>query len=168
MTFRAMAIVILALSAPVLAGSQLPRPWFLAGNDARHYDACIEFTKEARALYLGSLPGAASGFGTIMQSFPADAYRGQRLCLSGYVKTREVSQWAGLWMRVDGAGEPPPALAFDNMQNRPIRGTTDWKRYEVVLDVPKEAVEISIGMLLQGKGEMWVTSLDFKPVNSRR
>ena len=51
-----------------------------------------------------------------------------------YVKSNEVEKYAGLWMRVDG--QQNQVLSFDNMQNRPFRETTDWKKYEVVLDVP--------------------------------
>jgi hypothetical protein len=51
-------------------------------------------------------------------------------------------------------------LAFDNMQDRPIKGTTDWKMYSVVLDVPPEATKISFGTNVIGKGQVW--SDDFK------
>ena len=37
-----------------------------------------------------------------MQFFKADAYRGKRLRLSGYVKTNAVENRAALWMRIDG------------------------------------------------------------------
>ena len=36
--------------------------------------------------------------------------------------------WAGLWMRVDKGKD---MVAFDNMQDRPIKGTTDWQRYYI-------------------------------------
>jgi len=36
-------------------------------------------------------------------------------------------------------------VAFDNMQDRAIKGTTDWRRYEVVLDVPEDATGIAPG-----------------------
>ena len=58
-----------------------------------------------------------------------------------FVKSdEEVKGWAGLWMRVDG--KEKTGIAFDNMANRSIKGTTDWKTYEVVLDVPDDAEEI--------------------------
>ncbi len=36
-------------------------------------------------------------------------------------------------MRVD---KGPKMLAFDNMQDRPIKGASNWQRYAVVLEVP--------------------------------
>src|SRR5215471_16702910 len=52
--------------------------------------------------------------------------------ISAMVRTADA-QWAGLWMRVD---KGPNMVAFDNMQNRSIKGTSGWQEYEVVLDVP--------------------------------
>ena len=107
----------------------------------------------------------ASGFGSLTQGVPAKAYRGKRVRYSGYVRTQGVSEgWSGLWMRVDGPEDEP--LAFDNMQtsNRAIVGTTDWKEYEIILDVPKEATAIVFGILLAGKGTAWVDDLTLAPV----
>jgi hypothetical protein len=74
---------------------------------------------------LKSIVSKADGFGTLMQTFKADSFRTKRIRFSGYVRSKEVMDWAGLWLRVDGSngGE---MLAFDNMQDRPIKGTTDW------------------------------------------
>ena len=40
-------------------------------------------------------------------------------------------------------------------KKRPIKGTTEWKKYEVVLFVPAEATSISYGVLLDGTGQIW-------------
>ena len=47
------------------------------------------------------------------------------------------------------------------MGDRQIKGTNDWKQYEVVLDVPQEGTaQVFFGAMLVGKGQMWVD--DFK------
>lgn len=66
-------------------------------------------------------------------------------------------------MRVDGPA-PGRSLAFDNMQARPVKGTTDWLRYDVVLDVAAEATAIAFGVLLRGRGEGWVADVRFEEV----
>ena len=66
-------------------------------------------------------------------------------------------------MRVDGP-EEGKSLRFDNMQSRPIKGTTDWHQYEVVLDVPSESVNIAFGILLYGKGQAWLSDVQFDEV----
>jgi len=101
-------------------------------------------------------------FASLTQGFRADAYRGKRLKLSAWAKVADVENRAGLWMRVDG--KERSALAFDNMQNRPIRGTSGWAKYEVVLSIPDGATDIYFGFLLSGKGRAWVDDIAFDVV----
>src|SRR5207247_5970898 len=101
-------------------------------------------------------------YGALTQAFKADKFRGQRLRMTAYVKSRDVENSAGLWMRIEGFdGKGNYSLSSDYMGDRPIKGTNDWKQYEVVLDVPNEgSAAIYFGMLLAGKGQVWVD--DFK------
>lgn len=94
------------------------------------------------------------GFGNLMQAVKADAYRGQRIRYSAFVRRRGVTgTGAGLWMRIDGYGG---TIVLDNMMTRPLRGTADWTLVSVVLDVPKDAVGIMYGLLLSSGGEVWI------------
>jgi len=45
------------------------------------------------------------------------------------------------------------------MDDRPIEGTTDWGKYEIVLDVPEGASKIAFGALLSGVGQIWFDDL---------
>jgi len=48
-------------------------------------------------------------------------------------------------------------VAFDNTQNRSIKGTRGWQKYAVMLDVPQDANGIFFGVLLTGGGgEVWI------------
>lgn len=98
--------------------------------------------------------GGESDFKAWAYEIPA-IYKGKKIKLTGYVKTENVSDgFAGLWMRID------PKVAFDNMQDRGIKGTTDWQKYEIELDLdPWAAKKIVVGGLLVGKGKMWVDNL---------
>ena len=123
--------------APLFVASllaQKPGGWFLAGNNPRNYQVNTETEGKV------TLPEAqsnAEGFGTYMYQSPCDAYAGKRIRLQAQVRPEAVGRWAGLWMRVD-ATEKGKVLAFDNMQQRPISGTKDWKEYSVVLNVKKD------------------------------
>jgi hypothetical protein len=145
------------------AQAQVPAGWFAAGTHPREYDMVVDrATKHggsASATVRFKADDSASGFGTLMQSFKADRFRGKRLRLTGYVKSLGVTEWAGLWVRVDGLEKS--ALAFDNMGDRKIEGTTDWKAYSIVLDVPDDAAVVAFGVLLTGKGQVWVDDLVF-------
>ena len=71
----------------------------------------------------------------MMQMFKANDYLNKRLRFSAFVKSEGIEAWAGLWMRIDGPHQG--SLGFDNMQNRPIKGATDWHKYEVVLETAR-------------------------------
>ncbi|MDR2148395.1 MAG: peptidase S41 [Tannerella sp.] len=87
-------------------------------------------------------------------------YDGERITLSGFIKTENVTDgYAGLWMRIDPIyGDK--TIAFDNMQENGITGTTGWKKYEITLDMePANTRQIVLGGLLEGKGKMWLDDL---------
>lgn len=63
-------------------------------------------------------------------------------------------------MRIDGNGK---MLAFDNMQSRAIKGTTDWQRSSIELDYnQEEAKRIVVGGLIIGTGKLWIDNLQIK------
>jgi hypothetical protein len=94
----------------------------------------------------------------------------QRVRMSAQVKSDAVEELAGLWMRVDGETDPvtgrPKLLGFDNMGARPIVGTTDWTKYEIVLDVPAPTTGIVFGLLIAGKGSAWLGPVTFEVVDA--
>src|SRR6185503_6926270 len=47
-----------------------------------------------------------------------------------------------------------------DMGSRPLLGTTDWKRYDIVADVPAEAENVIFAASLSGKGTLWVDGLE--------
>ena len=102
-------------------------------------------------------------YATIMQQFRAEKFLGKRVRFSAFVKTLEVEGWAGLWLRLDGKFSV--TLKLDNMQNRPIKGTANWNLYSCVLDVPEETELINIGILLTGKGRVWLDDVSFQEVD---
>jgi hypothetical protein len=54
------------------------------------------------------------------------------------------------------------------LRPRPIRGTTDWRKYEIVLDVPDDSAGIFFGLLLIGpRGKAWVDDLNLEIVDNK-
>jgi hypothetical protein len=156
----------LAATAAATEGSAAPPGWSVAGSHPSEYEMGLDRATRrsggASAFLRGRAPTAA-GFGTLLQEIDAVEYRGRRVRLSGFAKSSGVTGWAGLWMRVDG---PQGVLAFDNMQSRPIKGTADWKRCDVVLDVSSDASAIAFGLLLAGPGQVWFDDLQIEAVDS--
>jgi hypothetical protein len=168
-SFRSVAL--LAACAAVLRAAP-PSGWFLAGSQPKEYDCSVDPGTSylgQPSSYLKSKPGIeTSGFGTMMQSFDAAPFLGKRVRLSGVVKSEQVVNWAGLWMRIDdsvhGTTGQPKMVGFDNMQGRPIKGTTAWQTYSVVLDVPESATGIAMGILLDGAGAVWLSGVKLETV----
>jgi hypothetical protein len=157
-----LAITAVFVMSVLVTRANVPRGWHLAGSKPAEYETGVD-TDQAYlghgSAFLKSKRPSVDGFGTLMQSITAEQYRGNSVRLSGLVKSEEVTGSAGLWMRVDKGTE---VLNFDNMHKRPIKGTTGWQRYYVVLNVPKDATRISFGILLQGPGQVWLNSAKFE------
>ena len=161
-------IVIATVACSFTMQASAPRGWILAGSKPSNYETGIDpqaTYRDAQSAYLKARTPSEgeTGFGTLMQSFRAERYLGKQVRLSGFVKADGVQGWAGLWMRVDKNSK---VVAFDNMEDRPIKGTNDWQRYEVVLAVPKDATAISFGVLLAGAGTVWLNNTNFEVVQS--
>ncbi len=141
-----------------------PPGWFLAGSKPSSYQTSVDKTMTQNGLpsaYLKSIVPVTDGFGTLMQQFSASDYAGKRVRLRAWVRSQDVEEWAGVWMRVD---KEKTTVAFDNMQNRAINGTQPWKQYDVVFDVPQDAMGIFFGILLRGSGEVWMNDVSFEVV----
>jgi C-terminal processing protease CtpA/Prc len=106
----------------------------------------------------------SSPFSVITRTLPID-FAGKTIELRGFMKTENVTEFAGLWMREDG---DTPTLQFDNMQNRQIKGTTEWTEYSIVLPIHPEARQLFFGFLVGGSGKAWADDLqllvDGKPI----
>ncbi len=153
-------------SDEILSQGKALKSWLLSGSHPKQYEYGVdqeETYQEKASGYLRAKGDEAEGFATLMQTFKAEIYREKRLRFSAVVKAEEVEGMAGLWMRVDDAKST--ILGFDNMSNRPIRGTIDWQGYEVVLDVPQESESVAFGILLQGAGQVWINDIQLTEVD---
>ena len=106
-------------------------------------------------------------FGNLTQWFKARDYRGKHLRMSAWVKTKlDPGTTAQLWVRVDGKGHGDSRRdCFDNMDERPIVGTTDWNVYEIVVDVPKTSTDVVFGCMLLGTGKLWLDDVRVESVS---
>ncbi|WP_162005258.1 hypothetical protein [Dictyobacter vulcani] len=150
-------------SAPTM--ELIERKFFLVGSHPQHYLHGVNIeniTPLTKSVFLRSTEQAGEGFATLMMKVDAEPYLGKRVQFSALVKAENIEGWSGLWMRIDGA--QVNALDYDNMQDRPIQGTQDWQQYEVVLDVPGESLDIAFGLLLQGRGQVWIHNVSLREV----
>ena len=116
--------------------------WFLSGDRAEDYEYGIDPKLKYQGkncIYLRPRVPEPRDFASVMQMIEATPYRNKRMRLSGALKTVGIEGWAGLWMRVDGVD----THLLDNMEDRPIQGTTEWRTHEVVLDVPEQGLPMT-------------------------
>ncbi|MEC3881399.1 S41 family peptidase [Parapedobacter sp. 10938] len=131
----------------------MPVGW--SGNGNKNYRQSLDsvVTKSGNYAAVLEFTGDTPAFGTWTVILPEN-YPGKKITFSGYIKTEDVEGYAGLWMRID------PQIAFNNMQQEGISGTTDWKRYSFTLDmIPEKTDQIVLGALLAGTGKIWIDSL---------
>ncbi|HZV43901.1 MAG TPA: hypothetical protein VFF90_05465 [Saprospiraceae bacterium] len=164
-------ILFLAMTTMLLSFDE-PKGWFKAGSLPKSYDMGIDkgaAQDGKNAATIKSLEENIEGFGTLMQNCLADHYAGKRVRMSGMMRTKDVSDWAGFWFRIDKKGSTE-TLGFDNMhdgkKDRSVKGTTAWTKYEIVLDVPLHATNLAYGALLSGTGQIWFDHLKFEVVDN--
>src|SRR5581483_6440208 len=105
-----------------------------------------------------------AGFSGITRALPMD-FAGSRIEMRGFIRTENVSDYVGMWMREDGESG---SVAFDNMQSRQLKGTNNWAEYSIALPVNPEGRRLFFGVFVSGTGTAWVDDLqllvDGKPV----
>jgi len=100
---------------------------------------------------------AAGRTARVTQSMAAELIEGNRVRLSGHVRTEAVSTgYASLWLRVDG---PDGLLYIDRMRDRAANGTNAWTRVMAESPLPPEAVQVTFGAILRGSGTAWFDQL---------
>ena len=141
--------------------------WFLAGSKPKSYKIGLDksiYKSGGSSAFLESAENSIEGFGTLMQTCEADEYLGKKVKMTAYIKSENVSDWAGMWLRVDAKNERK-SLSFDNMQNRPIKGNNDWTKCVIILNVPEESGTLNFGVLLSGTGKIWFDEIKFEIVD---
>ncbi len=172
---RRLALVIAAhVGGALLATAQaqvpdsLPVGWERRGPILVGSSYGIQLDREVRhggvySLRIRSTDARPVDLGQVAQRFRADDFRGRRVRLTGYARVADVAVSAVLLMRVDGGAAGTP---FDYMQDRPLRGTADWQRLAIVLDVPADAGRVYLGAALRGSGTLWLDDLELSVVDS--
>ena len=103
-------------------------------------------------------------FSALTRSIPLD-FAGTTIEWRGFLRSENVSDFMGLWMRQDGDA---PNLAFATMQPQQIKGTNEWREYSITFPLHPDGRQLFFGVLLGGTGKVWADDLrllvDGKPV----
>ncbi len=168
--YSIVAAIVLSMALLAVVSSFKAHPvdkggWFPAGSHPEEYKMTIvSGTKHSgshAALIEYTGGEKPSGFGTYMQMHKPGAWAGKKIKMTGYVKTENIEGWCGMWCRVDDASGKD-SYDFYNMGDHPIKGTTDWTKYEIMVNVPNDASAVAYGLLVNGKGMAYFDDVSFE------
>ncbi len=115
----------------------------------------------ARIERVGNSTGGFSHIGKAINV----SFTGSKVELRGFLRTEDVSGFAGLWLHEDGAGTTPLG---ENMQRRQLKGTSPWAEYSIALPLRPGTKQLVFGFLVLGTGKAWADDLkllvDGKPI----
>jgi len=139
-----------------------PTAWRFVGQGGGvvHMESTSPFAGAAAARIESTGAGSGEGlFSNLMQSVDATGWQGKMVRFRAAVRTADLTELARvqMWFRVDREPEKEGERkvdAFDNMQDRPIT-STEWKNYDIVLPVDRDAQRLNVGILILGKGQVW-------------
>jgi len=163
LTFIFIGVILCAF----VSDDKIPNGWHKAGSNPNAYRIGIDnqFSNQGqKSAFIESIDKQSSGFCTLMQSFRNNDYINKRIKMTSYVKTEGTIDTARMWVRIDDFDQKI-ADDFDNMDDRPITGTNDWKKCEIIFDVPSSKCTILFGMILSGDGKIWLDNVSFEIVD---
>jgi hypothetical protein len=122
------------------------------------------FITGKKSAFIESIAEKPANFLAIAQMNNVKNYRGKRIKMTGYLKAQGDKDTCALWIRVDNyaAGRTGD---IDNMLDRPVTGTRDWTKCELVFDVPDAECYFNFGFLLSGAGKCWCDDISFEIVD---
>ncbi len=129
--------------------------WKIFGHDSSRSCGVIRAVKKVYE------PGE---HGSLIQKISSQRYLGKHIKMTGFMKSRSATK-AGFMLRADTDEDKKP-LAFDNMRDRQVKGTTDWKEYSLEIDVPNNSSKITLGAYLTGEGQIWFDDITIEIVGN--
>jgi beta-lactamase regulating signal transducer with metallopeptidase domain len=152
----------------------VPNGWVKFGSPNAVFETGVDRTQafhQPASAYVKALTANLHNTCGITQTCSAEAYRGQRVRFSGWVKTAHVQGSSALWLQV--AHGDIHGLQSDDTGRSPVRGTANWTFHSIVLNVPPEADTINYGFYVaDGTGQAWlndprieIVGFDMPPTN---
>jgi RNA polymerase sigma factor (sigma-70 family) len=135
--------------------------WHLDGTFLRQvtgsHDQDYSCTAEDGRVILAAAVAEPAGFAFLGQEIEPDDYRGRAVTFHGDLRITGVADRAGLVLRIPRRGHrPAPPDPWHDPENHfaPGTGTRDWTRHEVTAQVPADAISITLGVFLNGRGQI--------------
>jgi hypothetical protein len=170
-----LAAVLLAVGAAPLT---LPNGWSSGstGNTSKAYSMGIDSQMQFQgqpSVSVQSQEGlvSATSHGALIQY--AYGYEGRRVRFSGWMRSEDVKDWAGAFLRIEPRGDERffgsrrPDLKEEDLPFGAGSATSmgHWAEVSIVADVPSApGTMLSMGAMVVGHGKVWLSAMKFEEV----
>ena len=146
-----------------VVGNDVPlsdiQEWRIFSPVANRYTAATDDTVQHDGRPVICLQSDPHGHGWMQYNHaefqPDPKFLGHRIRFTIWIKSSGVSTNSGPHINTFGPWARP--LTNEGQRyHRPIMGTHDWKQYSAVADVPAETKTIIWGVVLNGRGKLWI------------
>lgn len=137
-----------------------PKGWYVWGRETHKVmvDKTIYHSKPTSFSVMSLTNSGRGGF--TQSNLSSDDYKGKKVKLSGYFKTKDVPH-AFIWFFAKD--DKKNTLKEEDMY---IKGSKeyDWTPFEIIMKVPSNSKTVSFGINLGKQGQMWVDDIKFEIV----
>lgn len=145
---------------------QPAKGWLGWSDPGSAFEVGIDFTIRRNEKNSGCIKKVASGSASdsalLFQKFDGKIYRGQRVRLTGFVKTAAIKGRCGLALFVMDAHQSN--LFSQNTFDMDSNADHDWLKREIVMDIPTDAGVLMVSLELTGEGSAWLNDVAFEVV----
>lgn len=138
-----------------------PDKWHVMSPNAKKYNVSLDGTVSHSGLHsllINSIDTAISPQYAGLDCLLPARYIGKEITVKGWMKTESMKGSLALMLGIyDAEGN---TLQFENLQDKRLKGSKEWKQYSVTLPLSAEAQKIHIGPILIGKGKLWIDDIE--------
>lgn len=145
------------------SNSKMPGGWLLGSEDRIYRIGTDSLNKIEgnNSAYLAASKTKTANWNTLFQIANAEKYRGKKIRISAYLRTDYLQDYASFWARVDKSNV---WHNLDNMPHYTIYANSEWRKYNLVVDVPTNATTIAFGLILKAGGKVWIDDVTIENV----
>ncbi len=123
-----------------------------------NFSYAIDSTKKHSGLSALKITGkqtAKTDFMPFSQVVEISANKLENIKLSAFIKTEALKGNAALWCQVWDKNNKQVGFQNSEMQDKFVKGDTDWKKYSITLTIDTNVKKLVIGGYVSGDGTAW-------------
>ena len=132
--------------------------WMLGGKTPSNYFLYNTFDINGINKFVHYLHSIQSieGYGVVFCFLNRKLYSGKKIKLSGLIMTKSIRKSADLWIRGKSSND---LWEIKSLDCNPVNEIECWKEYAIILDIPNDIKNLSVGLTLKGEGYIWFHSM---------